>query len=315
MALLGLQRLKSESVARAPNNIVFAHMAPIAARLLRVRDRSTKVVLMPHGPVSFSEEIMSDFDLRFGPSFLSGTYRTLLSYLEKRIFAKVDLVVVAAKEGVEAYFGGTGIRRQELLEVVSGVPEFATQPSKEEARAKLELDPNKIIVGYFGRYNTDKGYDYFRQEAQLLEDADDICLISAGTGPITAKDGKNYRNFGWRTDVHLLIAACDAVVIPNRSTYFDLLPLEALSMSRPVLASRTGGNKKLAELTKATILFDRDNKALSETIRRFSLMSEESRKDLENEARRAYDTFFCEEAFLRNHEILCEEINDFFKSR
>ena len=47
----------------------------------------------------------------------------------------------------------------------------------------------------------------------------------------------------------------DAVILPNRETYFDLAAIEALSRGRILIASATGGNKTLAKETKGVILF------------------------------------------------------------
>lgn len=307
LLLLG-QKLMSEGEARKPESVVMVHTAPHAARLLKIKNASARLVFMPHAPTSFTDEVMGEVDLRHGRSLMSRFYRGLLERLELKIMSSVDLMVVAALEGVESYFGGRGVPSREILEVTSGVPGFAETLSRVEARRQLALPIDKFIVGYFGRYNQDKGFDFLQTEIQAFHGDESVMFISAGVGALAAQDSSVYKDFGWRSDVHVLMSACDVVVTPNKHTYFDLLPLEALSLSRPVFASRIGGNKRLAKLSRAVTLFDRHPGALVEAVKLFASMPVEKRVELEQIARSSYDDHFSQKAFWLAHSALAEQV-------
>jgi len=306
--LLFGQRLQCENEAHKEHAVVMVHLAPHAARILRIKNKSAKLVFMPHAPTSFTDEVMGEITLRHGRSMLTLVYRWMLEKLELRIMSSADLMVVAAIEGVESYFDGRGIPAREVLEVTSGVPGFVASTDRETARQQLALPANKVIVGYFGRYNQDKGFDFLLEEMSSMVSFDSVLFISAGVGVLAPIDLPNYVNFGWRSDVDVLISACDVVVTPNKHTYFDLLPLEALSLSKPVFASRVGGNKRLAKLTGAVILFDRQPGALVDGLKSFVTMSPQQRQDMGRCARESYENHFSLNAFRYAHCDLAERV-------
>lgn len=306
--LLFGQKLESECEACKPDAVVMVHMAPHAARLLRIKHPSAKLVFMPHAPTSFTDEVLGEITLRHGRSAIFGLYRWILEKLERRIMSSADLMVVAALEGVESYFDGRGIPAHHVYEVISGVPGFGTSIGRDHARHQLELPLDKVIVGYFGRYNHDKGFDFLQQEVAAMAQDDSVLFISAGVGALVPITSPNYQNFGWRSDVDVLITACDVVVTPNKHTYFDLLPLEALSLSRPVLASRVGGNKKLARLSNAVTLFDRKPGALVDAVKTYAAMPLAMRNAMEVCARASYDSQFSQQAFWQAHRDLAIQI-------
>ena len=306
--LLRGQKLMCEDEAAHPDALVMVHTAPHAARILRKKHAHAKMIFMPHAPTSFTDEVMGEVDLRHGRSALSGFYRSVLQRLELQLMTSADLMVVAAREGVESYFDGRGVPAREILEVTSGVPGFTDVVDRAAAREALALPASKTVVGFFGRYNEDKGFDFFQSEVSAMEQDDSVMFISAGVGTLAAVESSNYINFGWRADVDVLMSACDVVVTPNKHTYFDLLPLEALSLSRPVFASRTGGNKRLANLSDAVILFDRQPEALAKVVRSFVNMSPVSRHEIEVRARVSYERHFSQKAFWQAHFILADQI-------
>ena len=307
LLLLG-QKLLCEGESAKPDALVMVHTAPHAARILRKKQLNAKLIFMPHAPTSFTDEVMGEVDLRHGRSVFFGFYRNVLKRLELRLMSSSDLMVVAAREGVEAYFDGRGVPARELVEVTSGVPGFSASVDRTAARKALALPVGKLVVGYFGRYNQDKGYDFFRSEVSAMEQDDFVMFISAGVGVLAAEHSSNYKNFGWRSDVDVLMSACDVVVTPNKHTYFDLLPLEALSLSRPVFASRTGGNKRLAHLSDAVTLFDRQPGALAHVVRAYANMSPVARHQIEARARDSYERHFSQKAFWQAHVVLAEQI-------
>ncbi|HHL2562102.1 TPA: glycosyltransferase [Yersinia enterocolitica] len=309
--LLGLKKIPNEQIINK-YKYTLVHSVPMASRLLKVKHKEIKLGLMYHGPVSYSTEVMDNLVLGYGDFLSKAFYKRILQYLENRLYKKMDFIVTAAKEGLNAYTDIKFDYENKLFEVTTGLPEIKSRLSKMEARDLVGLPQNKMVVGYFGRYHSHKGYDIYRQEIDLLSTRDDIQFISAGIGPLNAVSSNNYINFGWRTDIQNLITACDIIALPNRYTYFDLLPLECLSLSRPVAVSRIGGNLKLERLCPVAFGFDMKPGELSKLIAWYAEKSNDEKMQYEEKARCSFNTHFDEFNFSRNHDELYLALEDFF---
>lgn len=306
--MLGLLPCGLEDFLGHKEEAICVHLAPYAARLLRKRRSGQAIFFMPHGPISYSDELMNEIDLRYGVGIFSGFYRKILNHLESRLFGSVDGVVVACRQGLDAYFRGV-LPDCEIFEVLSGVPTFENTVDKQMAREALNLPAAIKVIGYFGRFNADKGFDLFLNAIQEMGQRSDVIFISAGAGPLEPIEFPSYINYGWRSDIHVLMSACDAIVLPNRVTYFDLLPLEAMSIGRPVIASKVGGNVKLAEIADTVELFELEIDDFVSKLDAFILRSTSECKKLEARTRDLYLANFSIDIFYDNHVYLFKQIN------
>ncbi|MCH2696936.1 MULTISPECIES: glycosyltransferase [Citrobacter] len=310
ISLLGLKATAGEGNV---NNYkyVLCHSAPVAARILkRYKKDKVKIGFMPHGPVSYTVETLDDIEAKYGALLFRFVYFRIMSYLENRIFYLADFIVVAAKEGLESYSDIKVSYEHKLFEVTTGLPPLMCDIPQNEIRERLDIPRDKFVVGFFGRYNYHKGYDYFYDELELTKN-ENILFISAGIGPITKEERTNYKNYGWRTDINELIYACDIVVIPNRHTYFDLLPLECLSLSRPVAVSFIGGNKKLCDLTQAAIPFNLEKGELSNLLKKLSSDKIYYNRFNKN-AKTSFEQIFTSAKFVEGHNNLFSSLDDYF---
>lgn len=313
LQLKGLLGISLEPLIARKDYIYISHVVTQAARLRFKYGTKIKIYLMPHAPVSYSEEVMSDLELKHGRSLLHPCYLKLLMRAEKMMFSKMDGIIVAAKQGLDGYFEGNGIKSVKIAniyEVGSGVPKFKEGFQKNDARQKLGLPQNKKVIGFFGRYNKDKGFDIYCEALSKFseESNEEIIFISAGIGPIKPKKCQNYIDFGWRNDVELLISAADVVVIANRNTYFDLLPLEVMSLSRPVIVSNVGGNKKLISDNEFIEGFDLTVDSLVNKLKDFLKKSDNELIQLGIMAEESYRKKYDINKFLDNHQLLAQEI-------
>ena len=77
----------------------------------------------------------------------------------------------------------------------------------------------------------------------------DVYFVVAGEGPDRAElekrsstnESASVTFTGFRADVLNLIAACDIFVLPSLAEPFGLVLLEAMALSKPVVATRCGG--------------------------------------------------------------------------
>lgn len=289
-----------------PKDIVIFHSVKTACRALK--DRGTKfseLWVMPHGPVTHADERVSGYVEKFGKSFLSGYIRKKINQIELFAFKSANGLIVANENACESYFFDFPALRREFVDlrseyVLSGVPRAKVTVEAAEVRSTLGIGAEEAMVGFFGRYNRDKGFDYFLTAAKLLKGRNQsITAICAGTGSLEKNvNGSVVRNLGWRQDIGNLIAASDVVVVPNRHTYFDLIVLEALSVGTPVVTSDVGGHRYYRDKDMGVLLYraeDPDDCCFKiEDV----LMD---KQQMRRKAQTAYDSQFSIPAFVDRH--------------
>ena len=228
--------------------VVFHH-TQLLARYLRTlpTPRSQKLFLMSHGPTDAPAEIVDGW-LGGAKNAFASKARERLAALEKYAYASCDGIIAPSRHALQDHFAWSPKYRSALLalpvfEVASGA--VALKPSKQysEVRRELQIGEERRVVGFFGRYHPDKGYDLYCDIAKALKQDQSITFISAGAGVLKGRGGDDVRDLGWRSDVADLVGACDVVALPNRCAYFDLLLLEAMSLGRPVVAFGIGGHQ------------------------------------------------------------------------
>ncbi len=133
-----------------------------------------------------------------------------------------------------------------------------------------------------------KGVDLIMKAfAKITENFKDVELWLAGSASESfcnkdlARDLDVYNRVKWlgtRSDVPLLMSACDIYVQPSRSEAFGLTGAEAMAAARPVVSANVGGVPEVVEDGVTGILVDPGNvEALAEAISVF-LKDPEKRK-------------------------------------
>ncbi|MCL1040918.1 glycosyltransferase [Shewanella marisflavi] len=233
------------------DDILVFHSVPDVTKYRATRKINNKYLLMIHSP---KEPNLETFDLvknTYGNNIFIRLAQRLVKHEEFNAIKNAHAINIPAEGAMDAYYREDERMRELLLskkinKVVSGVPNVEPTVHKKIVRKELSLPENKRIVGYFGRYNEDKGYDRYLKYTDAFSKDDDLFFISAGAGslkPVTTN--RNYLDLGWRTDAINLINACDFILVPNKISYFDLIILEALSLGKEVITTNVGGAKGL----------------------------------------------------------------------
>jgi glycosyltransferase involved in cell wall biosynthesis len=111
---------------------------------------------------------------------------------------------------------------------------------------KLRLPNQPFVLGAYGRFSFQKGFDVLIQAVQQLP-TDQIKLKIGGGGQDEAKLKQlaaNYPNIefvGRIDDVPTFLSQCDAVVIPSRWEPWGNVCLEARAAGKPIIASAVDG--------------------------------------------------------------------------
>ena len=150
-----------------------------------------------------------------------------------------------------------------ICTIPPGVDLDLFQPrDQKEARAELDLDPDRQMALFVGRIDPIKGADALVRTMSRLRDqmAEPPLFVFVGgdldtgrhpVGPLKAIQSEaerlgvlsDCRFFGSRPQYDLpgFYAASDVVFVPSRYESFGLVAVEAMACSRPVVASRAGG--------------------------------------------------------------------------
>ena len=225
--------------------------------------------VMLHSPTVLADEgMMGASRLRKSTSL----YYAWLRHIDRFLLKKSRFVFSPSEDAMERYyekFPDLNIQTKTLY-VRSGAPEPEIRSAREEVRQSLGFSKNELVVFYGGRFVEDKGFDLFLKVANMLSAKHETFrFVCAGTGPMESSIPPTVTNLGWRSDIHDLVNAVDLVVIPNRSTYFDLLPLEVAAVGRAIVSTATGGNRQLKALLPDLFLAERpDEEALVRAVER-----------------------------------------------
>jgi len=120
-----------------------------------------------------------------------------------------------------------------------------------DVRRELGIDPAAPVIGTAGRLDLVKGHVHLvRIAGRLLQKDDRTRIVVAGDGPLhdqltAAADALHVGHAclfpGSRRDVFDVVAALDIFVLPSLSEGLPMSLLEAMALSRPVVASDVGG--------------------------------------------------------------------------
>lgn len=230
---------------------------------------SSKVikVLMSHSPELTGIEVA---DIYKNKSMKKYNYNKLESFICNNIdrfaFKKADYIIFPSEESIEPYVQTMNdfsevFNNKSLLYMMTGSNELSFTNNRVDIREKYNIPKDAFLISYIGRKNEIKGFDKFKEIIyRLLMENKNIYVITAGKGPIKVDNKLNWIDIEWTSKPGDLINASDLFILPNKRTYFDLVLLEVLSLAKPIVATNTGGNKTVAQLTNGGIyLYDYEN--------------------------------------------------------
>jgi len=218
---------------------------------------------MPHSPSPTADEERMIELARTGRSS-SARYR-FLRWDENRSIALADIVVFASPGAAEQYDQAfpAALRSTERRYVLSGVGDPVPKRTDSAVRAL-----HGRVVLFAGRYVAHKGYDLFLEAAAAAR-ARGVSAVFAtlGTGP-DRRTTDHVIDLGWSEDPASELRDAAAVVIPNRIAYYDLLPLEAAALGKPLVLTMVGGDNDQLEALPASTGAAVDPESIAQAVER-----------------------------------------------
>jgi len=237
-ALAQLVRL----IRRKQPAVVHTHTskAGFVGRLAAVIARAPAVIHQPHGHIFYGY---------YGPRRTA-----VFTALERRAARWTDRIITLTDRGAAEHLAHGIGRAEQYVTVPSGVPTAelrAAAPARDEARARLGLDADAVVIVGLGRLVPIKGFDLLvRALPIVVSQIPSARVLLVGEGAerahleaIAASLGvaSCLRLTGETTDVAPYLAAADVVTVPSRNEGMGRVIVEAMALGRPVVATAVGG--------------------------------------------------------------------------
>ncbi len=166
--------------------------------------------------------------------------------------------------------------------IPNGVAVHVEDEAAAAAREELGLAPDAALVAHVGNIRPGKGHDVLIDAATiLLRSRPDVTIVSIGgekyPGDLARVQGRaseaglgqSLRFLGRRTDALSFVAAADVFVNPSSVEGLPVAILEAMALSRPVVATAAGGVPGIVKDGETGLLVEpEDPEALADGIRR-----------------------------------------------
>jgi glycosyltransferase involved in cell wall biosynthesis len=231
--------------------------------------------------------------------------------------------VIAISEAVKSHLvNDFGVDDDKVRLIYNGIDlsKFSdnfSEMEKKEYKKRLGLNGSRV-VGIISRLSDVKGHKYlFEAAAKLSKKYDDVKILVVGDGPMKGElinqvnklgieDKVVFRNSTPQVARHLAIM--DIFVMPTLQEGLGLSIIEAMAMSRPVIAFDVAGVKTLIKDNLTGLLVPlRDTTALKDAIERLFKDRELARRLAENGKKLILENFTVE-SMVKDVEELYKEL-------
>lgn len=182
----------------------------------------------------------------FGDQSFGPVARRIITVVEKILASKTDLLIsVGEKVGNELRREGVGTNR-DWISIPPGVTPLCTV-DRAQARAKLDLEPVGILVGWMARMATVKNPHLMLEVARGLPH---IGFVMAGGGDLLEQIKRlappNVKVIGW-ADAALFWSAMDCAISTSANEGMPIGLIEAQLAGVPVIATNVGSCSEVIE--------------------------------------------------------------------
>lgn len=187
---------------------------------------------------------------------LSRHKRLIFGWAEK-ILAKFTDVFIAETDEEEEELRRLGVTSNKIVIIPNGL-EAPNLPDRQATRARLNIAADEVVIGFIGRFFTQKGPEIIVQAmASLVErfKGREITLVMVGDGELREKLHEMARRLEiaprvrWMGEVpwELQMPAFDILALPSLYEGMPYVLIEALFAGLPIVAAKVGGAKLLVE--------------------------------------------------------------------
>ena len=157
-------------------------------------------------------------------------------------YNKCDVLLVPYRNYIDELDALGITTKKEVVQLGVDIEKFKPTDNKVEAKQKLGIDPNCIVIGYVGRVSKEKNINVLLEAFKRLREKHDVKLIVVGSGTEMDifKDERNIILPGFQKDVAQYYQAMDIFVMPSLTETTSLATLEAMACGIPVVTTKVG---------------------------------------------------------------------------
>jgi len=242
--------------ALGPFDLIHAHsskggaLARLAARRLKI-----PTVYTPHAIVTLDPTL---------PAWQRSLYKRIELWLARRTDA-----IIAVSHDEADHICALGIDDRKVHIVPNGI-DRPVLASSSEARAKLGIPADAIVIGFVGRLTPQKAPDVMLEAfAAAFRQRPNVQLVMVGSGPSEDDTRRRVERFGLASRVKLLgdvsgpplMPAFDIFCLSSRYEAMPYVYLEALAAGLPIVSTRVGGTTMSVEPQRNGVIVPPDDVA------------------------------------------------------
>ncbi|UCH34508.1 MAG: glycosyltransferase family 4 protein [Armatimonadota bacterium] len=193
--------------------------------------------------------------------------------------------IIAVSHAVRRHLAAQSVPGERISVIYNGIElaRYRDAPDPRLQRAVLGVVDGEMLIGAVGRLGPEKGHSYLIEAAAILVQRESlpVRMVIVGGGKsrhaleqVARRCGVADRVIfaGFQRDVMPYESALDVFCLPSLKEGLSLSALEAMALSKPVVASRVGGTPEVVADGETGLLVEPANpaalaQALSELIR------------------------------------------------
>ncbi len=168
--------------------------------------------------------------------------QTIMKLLTRYVYNRCDLLILPS-ENIAEMFSWQRIRTRKTIAHLGVDTKRFTKGDKDEAKAKLKLPKDSIVVGFHGRLGYEKNLlTLSRAYIRVKNDKKRILLVGDGVPELKLRLKRLPGAVlpGAQDDIVPYLQAMDVYVMPSFTETTSLAVLEAMSCELPVISSPVG---------------------------------------------------------------------------
>lgn len=219
--------------------------------------------------------------------------------------------LVAVGSNVQRDLIGAGIGNKEKFSVIPPGLTLGELPSSKSAKKTLNLDPNFFYCSLIGRVTQIKRPDRFLEVVEELATRGvNVKFIITGSGELFESTEKLIKEkslpvlcLGWRSDIELILAASDIVMLTSDNEGTPLSLIQAGMAGIPVVSTNVGSVSEIVLNQKTGLITSIDVQDLADAVQ---ILIEDTalHKKLGNEAKKFTLRHFSVTRLIADHEAL-----------
>lgn len=212
--------------------------------------------------------------------------------LEKLLGNRTDIFIAVANAVKNHYHQQSGVPLSKIAYIPNSIEleKFKIQGDITYLHKELNLTSQNFILLCLGRLSKEKGHKYLFEALSLLNGQYRFKLLVVGEGPLRNSLQSMVHSLqlddkviftGQRNDIPQILEISDCLVLPSLYEGLPTCILEAMAMSKPVIATTVGGTQELIKNGEAGFIVEpRNPTALSEAITKLIKMPDRERREL-----------------------------------